>query len=230
MTSPISDTASSMLSAYYGAQSSSPATSTTSTTSTTTTTSTTAYTNKTALGRYINSTDESKISAKKIFENLSIDMGGDGKTITKDELNNYIASAQKDTKKIPSEELTALKDLQANWDQISSGSDEIDYSDISANGFKSDLLSMVPETTSSTPDYKKMADDATAAAYGKVVNAALSGLSNNTDSKSSVQDALNALLKGTTDENDDKNADAIAQYINILAQNNRTSTVDLLVN
>lgn len=236
MTSPLNDSVSSMLSAYYSSanaatsSSSVAATTTTTTTSTTTTTQNTSYSNKSAVGRYFNSTDSSKVSARNIFENLSIDMGGDGKTITKDQLNKYIAGAQNKTVKMPDEELSALKDIQKNWDTISNGSDKIDYSDVYANGYTGDLLSMAPEdTTSSTTDYRKLADESTASAYGKVVNAALNGLSNNSDSKTNIQDALNALLKGTTDENDDANADEIAKYINMLAQNNKTSTIDLLV-
>ncbi len=42
------------------------------------------------LGNYLNSTSNKKLNAKEIFKELSLDVGGDGKTIAKKDLDSYI--------------------------------------------------------------------------------------------------------------------------------------------
>lgn len=230
----ISDITSNILSDYYSAAGNASktgavgTTSSTDTTSTTTTTTTanTSYTNKTALGRYINSAENP--DAKTMFEKLSLDLGGDGKSITKGQLDSYISSAKSGKIEVPKEQLDAMKELQSNWEDISTGGDSITYYDVSAAGHKDTILSMLPETQDK-PDYQKIADDATAKAYSQIVNAALNGLNNDKPDSSPLNSLLNSLLSGTTDKNDDANAELIAQLTNILAENNATSTVDLLV-
>lgn len=224
----INDIASSVLNDYYSSSlNKGSTTSTTNATSTTTTSSTTAntsYTNKTALGRYLSSAKNPE--AKTIFEKLSLDVGGDGKSITKEQLDSAINSAKSGKTQMPKEQLDAMKDLQSNWKEISDGTDSVSYYDVAAAGYKDTLLSMVPETPDK-PDYKKIAEDATTEAYNKIVSAALGGLNNNNNSGSSMQSLLNTLLTGTTDKNDDSNAELIAKLTNMLAERNNKSTVDV---
>ncbi len=39
---------------------------------------------------YMTSQDKSELDMEKVFKRLSFEMGGDGKTITKDQLDNYL--------------------------------------------------------------------------------------------------------------------------------------------
>lgn len=177
------------------------------------------------LTSYLDSTLNADLDTKTIFKKLSIDMGGDGKSITKDQLDSYISNAENGTVSISDNELKALKTMQSKWDTISKGSDSITYSNMS--GFKDILTSMdSPDDTSNqvdlstlqTSSYIEDVDD-------YLVNAALSS----SISSNSVADAtsmLKSLLTGTTDENDDSNANLIATLTNIIANSKSTSTVE----
>lgn len=190
------------------------AVSTTSTTTTTSTTSTTSTTQKTstALSRYLESTDSKDLNPKEIFKKLSVDVGSDGKTISKDQLDSYVKKAESGKIDISDEELSGLQDMQENWDKISQGSDSITYADMSQN--KDVLLSMAPEETQTT-DYEAKAKDATAKAYEYVMQSALGTSSNDPSTASSL---LQNLLSGNTDTNDDTNADLIGKLVNIIAE------------
>lgn len=186
----------------------------------------TDYSNKTALGRYINS-DKDNADPRKIFEKLSIDVGGDGKSITEDQLNSYISKAESGKTSIPDSELNALKTLQEDWGTVSDGGDSISYSSVSASGYKDTLTSMVPESSNSSSDIKKETEDFTKNLNSYIVESTL-GLSTNSSSSSSgsMSSLLNTLLSGTTDENDDSNSETIAKLINKMAESVKTSTIE----
>lgn len=218
----ISDIASNVFNDYYSTISTTNSTSTTEVSSTssttatpTTTTEKASYTNKTAVGRYIKSEPADNVDAKTLFKNLSVDVGGDGKTITKDQLDSYVKKAESGKIKLPDEEVGALKELQKNWDNISTNGDSISYADVSSSGGKDTLMSMVP-TGEDKPDYMGIAKDATTKAYDKIVNAALNG-SSNEETTSGLKSLLNELLSGTTDENDDTNANMIDTLTNLIS-------------
>jgi len=192
------------------------------------------YNDNSAVGRYMSSlSSASDASAKDIFSKLSIDMGGDSKKITKSQLDSYISSADAEKNKLPDAELTALKTLQKNWSKIDSDkSGSISFGDVVLSGDSKTLLSMVPPDTEKT-DYQSIADDATIAAYSKIIKSALEFSANKTnnangDSSSEVSSLLKTLLSGTTDENDDSNANIIDSLTNIMAAyNNKNSTVEV---
>jgi len=195
----ISSTISSVLNAYYGNLSSklsstdttSSTDSTSSTDDSTTTKKTVSYSDSTSVGLYLNSVSSDKADAKTIFSDLSLDMGGDGKTITKDQLDSYITKAQNGDISIPDEELSALTTLQKNWDTISAGGDSISYANVSAAGYKDTLLSMVPDKSSNTIDMSSDYNDSLA----KVENTLISAdLGTSTDSSSST-DSYSSMLK-----------------------------------
>lgn len=192
------------------------ATSTTSTTGTTSTTDTTSTTQKTntSLARYLDSTDSKDLNPKEIFKKLSIDVGSDGKTISKDQLDSYVKKAESGKIEISDEELSALQDMQDSWDKISQGNDSITYADMSQN--KDILTSMAPEETETT-DYEAAAKQATADAYAYIMQSAL-GTSSSSGSSSTANSLLNTLLTGNTDENDDANADLIDKLTNLIAE------------
>lgn len=182
----------------------------------------------TSLQRYLNSTDSNDVDTKTIFSKISMDLGGDGKSITKDQLDSYISSAVNGDISISKDELTSLKTLQEDWDAIAGeDTEKMTYFDVVKSG--SDVLtSLIPEEDdkSAASSLFTATADATAAAYSKVVNAALSGLSSSdsNNSSSGMSSLLNTLLTGNTDEYDDANAELIANLTNLLAKS--TSTVE----
>ena len=182
----------------------------------------------TSLKRYLDSTSADKVDEKKIFEKLSIDMGGDGNSITKDHLDSYVKSIKDGTTNVSKEESDALKELQKNWSDIvdDENSDSITFYDVNASGNTDILTSMVSEAKDDgSADLRKDAADATIKAYSTVVNAALN-FSADGNKGSSAKSLLQTLLTGTTDENDDANADMIDKLTNIIAELQKTSTVE----
>ena len=192
-------------------------TGTTTSTSSTTTTSTTKATvdTKTSVGKYVNSTSAEDLDAKTIFKKLSIDVGGDGKEITKDQLDAYVAKAEKGTVKLGSDELKGLKEIQKDWEKVSDGGDSITLSNVSSSGYTDALTSMKPEETTTPIDVNKLQSDIKTQIDNYLMNSALE--SGSTDTKSGLSDMLNSLLKGTTDVNDAANANLIDTLTNMIA-------------
>ncbi len=179
------------------------------------------------LAGYLQSTSSADLDSKTIFKKLSIDMGGDGKTITKDQLNTYITNAESDTSTVSDEELAALKTLQEKWDTISNGGDKITYANMS--NYKDILTSM-----DSADEEITLPDSFQTAAENKIdINSYLieSAFSFNAyedeDSTSNWTSLLKTLLTGTTDENDDENANMIATLINLIADAQSNTSVDV---
>lgn len=182
------------------------------------------YSNKTSLGRYVGSVSSDKADAKTIFTKLSIDVGGGGKSITKDQLNNYIDKAKDGKVSIPDEEMNALKTLQKDWDKIADGGDDINYANISTSGHKDTLLSMVPKNTK-TKDMSDDAADSIKKINDYLISSALNS-SNKGSAKAGYTSMLKTLLTGTTDENDDANANLIATLTNLIADSKAKSTIE----
>ena len=215
-------------------------------------TSKTSLTN-TLLKNYLDETSSDMVRSDKIFENMSIDMGGDSTSITKDQLDTYIKNAQDGTVNISDKQLSALTELQTNWNDITfNSSNSISYADIDNAGYSSTLLSIVPDAsdTSSLDDLQSLANEATISAYSGIVKSAIEGLTSNSSSSSNnynglinsalgvksndssstlskLSDLLDTLLGGTTDENDDTNANAIDTLTNLIAKYKDPSTVDV---
>lgn len=199
-------------------------TSTTSTTSTTQTTSKTDYTD-TSLKRYLDSTSSEKVDAKTVFNKLSIDVGGDGKTISKDDLDSYIKEANSGKVKISKEELSGLKELQSDWGEIAGKQSSITYNNVVAAGHKDTLTSMAPEAQNNTVDVSSMTASSMANINDYLTQSALS-FSPNSSPKANYSSMLNTLLTGTTDVNDEANADMIAKLTDLIARTQKISTID----
>lgn len=180
------------------------------------------------LGNYLNSTSNKNLNAKEIFKELSLDVGGDGKTITKKQLDSYIekvteAKASKtDTTTVSDEELNGLKTLQKNWDKIAAGGDEIGFSNVSAAGFKSALAEM--DSADKKVDMSQFKVTTKQDIDDYLMNSALSFSVK--DSESGAKSMLKRLLTGTTDENDDFNANAIAKLTNMIESYKTKSTIE----
>jgi len=73
------------------------------------------------------------LSASEMFDKLTKDLGGDGTTITKDQLDSYISKVESDTTGTYDKgSLGFLNQLSDNWDSISGGDDSITASELQA--------------------------------------------------------------------------------------------------
>lgn len=186
----------------------------------------TEYSDKTSLGLYFNSVPSEKANPKDIFRNLSLDVGGDGKSITKAQLDKYVDKAEDGKINIPDKELSALQKLQDNWDKVADGGDKITYANVSASGFTDTLKSMIPDKESKTKDLSSDFEDSKTKINNRLMSSAL-GSSVKSSSSNSYSSMLKTLLSGTTDENDDSNAEAIATLTNLIADSKSTSTTEV---
>lgn len=175
------------------------------------------------LQSYINFHSKVKLTIDEMFKRLSLEMGGDGKTITKSQLDSYIEKAEKHSIKISRKKLLALKQIQKNWGTLSKGEDSINTGNLEgheallaatmADGFESveisdNLNSKVSEI------YKYLFE-----------NLGISDLKDTPDSE--LNSYLQALL--SEDSDDDAIGDAIDSLINLMAERGISSNVDLEV-
>lgn len=90
-------------------------------------------------------------SAEDMFAKLSEELGGDGKTITKDQLTDYINKLESDDSSKDKGKLGFLKQLEQNFDKISNGNDSITATDLK-NGM--DLLKPPERNGEGTASHK----------------------------------------------------------------------------
>lgn len=184
------------------------------------------YSDKTSLGLYFNSVPAQKANPKDIFRNLSLDVGGDGKSITKDQLDKYVDKAEDGKINIPDKELSALQKLQDNWSKVADGGDKITYANVSASGFTDTLKSMAPDKQSKTKDLSNDFEDSKTKINNMLMSSALETSTKNSASNH-YSSMLKTLLSGTTDENDDSNAELIATLTNLIANSKSSSTTEV---
>lgn len=169
------------------------------------------------LQNYATYVNKASVSTEKMFEKLSKDLGGDGSSINKDDLNKYIEDAENNAISVNDTKLTALKTLQKSWDAVSNGEGSIsfsnmkDYTNLLGLAYTSDIISSINSSTTSDTNY-----------YNSLVEQALGGksstsvTSSTTASKSDLVSQLKSLLSENSDEND--NSDEIDSVINLLAK------------
>lgn len=162
---------------------------------------------------FANIKGKKKLTPDEMFKKLSLEMGGDGKTITKKQLNDYIKSASSGKIKIGEPKLTALKMMQKNWDTISNGKDSITLDDLKNY---TTLLGMAMVDTSEPDDDSDTTDK-----------------ENDKDKKSAIDKATleeltNALKKALSETTKDEfNTDLIAELTNKIADNTPASTIQV---
>lgn len=203
-------------------------TSTTGTTSTTNTAKTSSKKATSLLSDYLQNTPEENVDSRTIFKNLSFDVGGNGSTVTKDGLASYISEAQKGTVSTSDNQLSSLKTLYNNWNEISGGDDSINYGDVFASGHKDTLLSMSSNgTNNDDADATNVTLSSTQQSNVDLVTSATSGTSYDTyssdgslgsSSSSSVMSTVQNIL-GTTDTTTLASDEAKLSYVNQLLGN-----------
>lgn len=176
----------------------------------------------TFLESYVNYFSNKKVSLAEMFKRLSLEMGGDGNTITKDQLDNYIKKAEGGSIEISHQKLSALKQMQRNWDTISKGDGSIDFGDMQEYKVLLILASI------GSFELIKTADDNSdnADSVNSLIKAL--GLSNVHELKDVKDSDLNAHLKNllADDSNDDSNANTIAMITNIIATSKTLPSIE----
>jgi len=78
---------------------------------------------------YVTLQSKTQLTTEDMFKSLSLELGGDGTSITKDQLNNYIEKADSGSIVVSKDKLNALKSIQNKWDEISSKKDSVTAAD-----------------------------------------------------------------------------------------------------
>ena len=166
---------------------------------------------------------QKQIDSEGIFKRLSLEMGGDGESITKDQLNNYINKAESGNIKVDKSKLQALKKIQENWNSISNGDDSITYDEMSNHvglllaTVSSDVIEIVQNTEEKTSKVDAIYDYLTD----------YLGLSSKDDVKESdLTSYLNDIIAGASDE-DDSDSELIGTLINLIDAPASKSTVEV---
>lgn len=172
---------------------------------------------------YINFLGKKKITTDEMFKRLSLEMGGDGNTITKKQLDDYIDKADSGSIKLNKHKLSALKTIQKDWSNISQGKDSISVGDM--KGFE--LLLAATMADIETGDSNSQTETATTSESDLqallLKNLGLTDIKDAT--KSALSTHLNTLL--SDDSNDDDIADAIDSLINLKASGDNSSTIEV---
>lgn len=170
---------------------------------------------------------KSELTTENMFQMMSVELGGDGETITKDQLDTYIESAQDGDIEISDKEIVALTTLQEDWNAIAGkGSDTITFKDMENN---TNLLLSAVAGGISTAGLFDSSSASTSSSIDDIdtylIEAALGMSSDNTSS--GATSLLQTLLSGNTDEKDDTNANLIGKLVNIIADYQSASAVDV---
>lgn len=165
---------------------------------------------------FVNFHGKTKLSPKEMFKHLSLEMGGDGTKITKDQLDNYIKKAKSGAIKISAKKLRALEQLQNNWDTISGKKDSITEGDLEK------YIGILLDATAGGPESSEDSDTDNS----ELIKLALNFYNTEGSSNLNAKSLLKSLLAGSTDENDDKNANLIDALTNSIAKSDANSTVE----
>lgn len=186
------------------------------------------------LQNYITCQDKKNLDPEKIFKRLSFEMGGDGKTITKEELDNYISDAESGNIHVDKQKLDALKMIQKDWDTISNGKDSITYADMEK--YKSLLFQTMGgnftvteiDDSASSSHSSSSADEASSSINDAIFDYLtdyLNKSNKNEITKSDLSSYLNDLITGDSNGSD-SNSELIAAVTNLISVTTSPSTVE----
>lgn len=166
-----------------------------------------------------------KATLQDMFKSLSIEMGGDGKTITKSQLDSYIQKAESGTSKISPTRLQALKKMLANWNNISKDGESITFSDMQSMPM---LLFDAAVGDFNNSDKTKKSDDEQESNKFDVEEYLKSALNIPEDgkiTKSDIESQLKTLLSSTSENTSGTTSDLIDSMVNLLASFDNAPTV-----
>lgn len=163
-----------------------------------------------------------KLDMEEVFKKLSYELGGDGKSIKKEDLDSYINQADKGLIKVDSAKLNALKRIQKNWDNISGGDDTITLDEMQK--YSAFLMATMngnfTETEIGEDDSSSISD----AIYDYLTDY-LGKKGKNEITESDLSNYLNELL---ADETDDigANDELVCALTNMIASYSSISTIE----
>lgn len=165
--------------------------------------------------------DDKNADPEKIFKQLSLEMGGDGKSITKDQIDSYIDKADSGIVNVDKSKLQSLKKIQQNFDSISKGDYSITYADM--KDFAGLLLATVTSDVIEIVEKPEEEISQVDAIYDYLTD--YLGLS----SKDEVQESdltsyLNDIIAGTSNE-DDSDSELVGTLINLIDSYSSNSTM-----
>lgn len=169
-----------------------------------------------------------KVTLEEMFKSLSLEMGGDGKTITKKQLDEYVRKAEAGLINISKTKLQALKKMQENWDNISKDGNNLTFADF--KGFPTLLVdAAVGDFEDSDKDKKKDTFDNTENSKIYKFNIddlkqAMGVSENNEITKSDVESYLQSVLSVSSD--DDSSSDLVDSLTNLIANFSVNTTVE----
>lgn len=155
-----------------------------------------------------------KATLQEMFKSLSLEMGGDGKTIKKDQLSAYIRKAESGAVKISPSRLRALKKMLENWDKISKDGENITFADLKDMPM---LLFNAAVGDLSDSDKKKKSDNEDKSDkfdLEEYLKTALNLSDGEEITKSDLESHLKSLLSDTSEE---ANTDLIDVLTNLIA-------------
>lgn len=169
---------------------------------------------------YVTIKSKPDLTLEDMFRMLSFSLGGDGTSITKEQLDDYIDKADSGDLKVDSSRLKALKTMQKNWKTIAGDDDSLSFGDMKA--FPMLLISAMFGGISSGSDSKTT--DSEVGSY--LLENILENPEKDEDKTAKLSALLNKALSGNSDENDDKNADLVATLTNLLAKSSSNTTIE----
>ncbi len=164
---------------------------------------------------------KAKLDDEEIFKRLSLEMGGDGKSITKDQLDTYINKAGSGEIEVGKSKLESLKKIQKNWDKIAGDDDIITFEEMEK--YRSLLLATIIGNFTKTeiPDSEESAQDAI---YDYLTD--YLGLSDKSQiQKKDLTNYLNEIMSTSIVE-DDSNNDLVATVTNMIASFSSDTTLE----
>lgn len=162
-----------------------------------------------------------KPTLEDLFKSLSLEMGGDGKTITKGQLNSYIQKAENGTIDVNPTKLKALKKMQENWDNISKDGENITFADLKDMPM---LLVNASVGDFNDSDKKKKIKEDDKFDLKDYLKTALNISDDKEITKSDLESHLKTLLSESSE--DSTNTDLVDTLTNLIASYTPTTTVE----
>lgn len=172
---------------------------------------------------YMEYNGKEKLNLEDVFKRLSFEMGGDGKTITKDQLDKYIDKADSGVIKVDKNKLKALKQIQKHWDEISQGKDEITFENMKK------YSTLLAATLTGNFEVTEIDDDnassITDAIYDYLVDY-LNKANKDDVTKEDLSSYLSELISSNPEGNNDSNNELIGAVTNLISSYSSISTIE----
>lgn len=157
-----------------------------------------------------------KLDSVRMFAHISATVGGDGRTIKREQLQNFISNVEQGTSaiKISQKQLKAYKQLDTYWNHLFDDKEEITAADFEkAIGFFINVMVNDEEEDDNEKFSEELREKAKK--YMDELSEKLNGDKEKTPSIKQLKDYLSELIKNN-DEN--QNDDEIAKIVNLIAE------------